>query len=219
MPSTSGQAGPPFLYGLDIETDTSCDGLDPSRSAILAVAVATEMGDEVWTGEEAALLGGLDAWLAKCRPGVLVTWNGSGFDLPFLAFRARRCGVPLALHLYEDPSVRRRRPLPGHACGYRARWGSHRHVDAYRAWRSLPGQKGLPMGLKAVAGRNGFEPVTVERSAIHLLGEDLLRRYVASDARLARELALLRWAEIAASIDVVPGDSMAALRHLEGDQG
>ena len=63
------------LYGLDVETDTSVDGLDPATSAIVAVAVATPWGDEVLTGAEAELLSATDAVLRDLPPGLLVTWN------------------------------------------------------------------------------------------------------------------------------------------------
>ena len=78
------------LYGLDIETDTTVDGLDPSHGGVVAVGLATPEGDEVFLGDEADILTRLDRRLAELAPGVLVTWNGGSFDLPFLAARARR---------------------------------------------------------------------------------------------------------------------------------
>ena len=76
------------LYGLDIETDTTVDGLDPSRAASVAVGLATPEGDEVFLGDESGILARLDRRLAQLPAGVVVTWNGSSFDLPFLAARA-----------------------------------------------------------------------------------------------------------------------------------
>src|SRR3546814_13231573 len=69
------------IYGLDIETDTSVDGLDPNVSRIVAAALSTGGVDELFDGPEDELLAGLDERLAELPPGVLATWNGSAFDL------------------------------------------------------------------------------------------------------------------------------------------
>ena len=55
---------------------------------MVAVGLATPLGDEVLLGDEATLLRRLDRRLAELPPGIIVTWNGSSFDLPFLATRA-----------------------------------------------------------------------------------------------------------------------------------
>lgn len=193
------------LYGLDIETDTEVDGLDPGVAAVVAVALSTdEHGDTVVTGSEAGLLAAVDACLADLPPGVLVTWNGSGFDLPFLADRARRCRVALGLQLTLDPSLAEpdRQPLAGHAGAYRARWHGHDHLDACRAWRALA-PPGTACGLKAVARSVGFDPVSIDVARVHALSPAELRRYVTSDAGLARRVAALRWPALAAFVDGV----------------
>jgi DNA polymerase elongation subunit (family B) len=225
-------------YGLDIETDTACGGLDPGRARILAVAVAgAEAGARVraidglvrsaeaprparrwWrgglprrdgdrdvtvlTGTEPLLLRRLDALLAGLDPGVIVTWNGSGFDLPFLADRARRCGVELGLDLWVDPALPgQHEPLPGHAGRYRGRWHGHRHADAYLVYRALEQELGRSCSLKAVARRAGLRVVEADASRVHELGPGRLRRYVGSDARLTLELARARWDDTVAWID------------------
>src|SRR3954470_8978838 len=130
----------PPLYGLDIETDTAVDGLDPSVGRVLAVAVVAD--DAHASGvfdhaDERALLEHLDRHLAALPPGVLVTWNGARFDLPYLATRADRLGVPLGLQLRLDPALAGQHdPLPGHEGAYRARWHHHDHLDAYRLYRA-----------------------------------------------------------------------------------
>ena len=125
--------GRPPLYGLDIETDTTRDGLDPRVARVIAVAISGDHHRAVLTGDEPALLAALDQRIASLPPGVLVTWNGAAFDLPFLADRATRCGVRLGLRLTLDPAIPMRRPpLPGHLGAYRAGWHGHRHLDAYR---------------------------------------------------------------------------------------
>ena len=182
------------LYGLDIETDTTFDGLDPACSEIVAVAVSSEADDVVLLGPEHDLLVRLDALLAGLEPGLIVTWNGAWFDLPFLATRAARLGVALGLELLLDRSIRsHRRPLPGTPGAYRASWGAHDHLDGYLLYRADVGRSfGLPCGLKPLSRLVGLEPVEVDRSRIHELSDAQMRAYVASDARLARELVARR---------------------------
>ncbi len=178
----------PPLYGLDIETDTTVDGLDPSVSPIVAVAVATPDGDRVFQGAEDLVLHRTDELMSELDPGIVVTWNGSGFDLPFLAERARRLGVTLGLDLWDDGPERTE---PGVV---RGRWYAHDHLDGYRLYRADVGRSlGFPCGLKPLSRLVGLAPVEVDRSCIHLLDDAALEAYVASDARLARELVLRRW--------------------------
>lgn len=191
------------MYGLDIETDTTHDGLDPRVSPIVAVAVAGPGRSIVFGGGEADLLSQLDAYLEQLSPGVLVTWNGARFDLPFLADRARVCDVDLGLRLVADSRSRtHREPLPGHSGGYLARWYQHSHLDAYAVFRADVGASlGIPCGLKPLARFLGLAPVEVDASAIHTLSKDDIDAYVASDAEITRELALRRWPTASQAID------------------
>jgi hypothetical protein len=202
------------LYGLDIETDTSSDGLDPGVARVVAVAVSSAAaGDVVLTGSEAGVLAALDAHLAELAPGVLVTWNGGAFDLPFLAARAAVAGVALGLELAWDPAGYRpgRAPLPGWLGTYAAGWYGHDHVDAYRAWRSLVAAD-VPCGLKAVARAEGLPAVELaDVAAVHAVPVAELRRYVASDASLARRLAERRWRDVRRFVDRLPPGGQLAL--------
>ena len=179
------------LYGLDIETDTVVDGLDPVLSPVAAVALSTPATDEVFTGEEVDVLRRLDGRLRALPRGILTTWNGAAFDLPFLADRAAIRGVRLGLRLEPDPFVLSQSdPLVGHVAVYRATWHRHRHLDAYRAYQSDVGPAlRISCSLKSIARLAGFRPVEVDRQHIHDLASDELEAYVASDARLARLLA------------------------------
>lgn len=202
----------PALYGLDIETDTTVDGLDPTVGRVLAVAVAGPDGERVFThADEATLLTELDGWLRDLRPGVLVTWNGARFDLPYLATRADRCHVRVGLRLEADPSlVLRGRPLPGHAAAYRARWHRHAHLDAFRVFLADLGPAlRVSCSLKSVANLVGLGPVETDASRVHELPVSLLRAYVASDARCTRELVVRRWASAAGATDRLRPEALA----------
>ena len=178
------------VYGLDIETDTSVNGLEPAVGGIVTVALSSPSADEVFDGPEIDMLSAVDARLAALPPGVLATWNGAFFDLPFLADRAAHHGLALGLRLTLDPRIPSRRdPLPGHLGAYRACWHGHRHVDAYQLYRGDVGPAlGISCSLKSIARLVGLTPVEVDRARIHDLAPDALAAYVASDARLARLL-------------------------------
>lgn len=191
-PSVEPTDGP--IYGLDIETDTSQDGLDPRRSRVVAAAVSTSTGEIVFTErDESELLRSLDAYLATLPAGVVTTWNGGGFDLPFIATRAARQGLDIGLAVRRDPTLRRRDPSIVEGGVYLGRWHRHAHLDGYRLYRNDVGrQLGLSCGLKSVARLVGFPAVEVDSSAIHGLSSEVLAAYVASDARLARALVCRR---------------------------
>jgi DNA polymerase elongation subunit (family B) len=196
------------IYGLDIETDTATDGLDPQVGRVLCVGLSGPGGELVLAhSDEADLLRDLDRWLADLEPGVVTTWNGGAFDLPYLATRASLLGVSVGLHLELDPAViLRQGPLPGHDGAYRATWHAHTHLDAYRVFRSDVGRTfGLSCSLKSVAGLVGLAPIDEDPATVHELPPDVLHAYVASDARCTRELVLRRWATAAGAIDRVAG--------------
>jgi DNA polymerase elongation subunit (family B) len=187
------------LYGLDIETDTRVNGFDPDVAAVTAVALSTPEDDVVFAGPERHLLRALDRHLRTLPPGVIVTWYGASFDLPFLVERARRCGVSLGLRL--RPAVLG--PwLPGeHPSAYLATWHRHVHLDAWRLYRALQ-PDGTPCGLKAVARAAGFDPVELDANELHSFAAATVAAYAASDARLARILGAERWADAAAFVDL-----------------
>lgn len=198
------------LYGLDIETDTTIDGLDPQVSPIVAVAVATNDGTTVLLGDEADILHRLEQTLDALPAGVIVTWNGAGFDLPFLAHRSRVCSVPLSLRVVGHPWAAdpptaidaNDGPEPASL----SVWGAHGHLDGYRVYRSDVGATlRLSCGLKSMARLVGLSPVEVDRTDISSLSAAALHAYVASDAELARELVLRRWPACALGVDRVPG--------------
>ena len=201
----------PAVYGLDIETDTTENGLDPRVAPVVTVALATPGYEAVFTGREDVLLYDLDQSLRSLEPGVIATWNGAAFDLPFIADRAARWGLDLGLRLQLDPSIRTHHaPLPGHRGSYRAGWYDHSHLDAYRVYRSDVGPAlRISCSLKSIARFVGLSPVEVDRERIHDLSNEALHAYAASDARLARTLAERRWGTASRCIDRCPEDTLA----------
>ncbi len=181
------------------------DGLDPDVSPVVAVAITGANFEWVFDGAERDILERTDAAFADLPPGVIVTWNGSGFDLPFMADRARQLGVELGLHLSLDPCIAgRREPLPGHTGSYRGGWFSHRHLDGYQLFRADVGVVlGVSCGLKPLARLAGLPVVEVDRERIHELSVEERRAYVASDAHLARALVARRPAALRA-VDQLP---------------
>lgn len=196
----------PAVYGLDIETDTTENGLDPRVASVVTIALAGPGYEEVFTGEEHVLLADLDERLHELEPGVLATWNGAAFDMPFIADRAALYGMSLGLRLQLDPSITlHRAPLPGHDGAYRAGWYGHDHLDAYRVYRGDVGPAlRISCSLKSIARFVGLAPVEVDRTRIHDLSNEALHAYAASDARLARILTERRWGTAARCVDHVP---------------
>lgn len=191
------------VYGLDIETDTTVDGLDPAVAPVVTVALSNPVYDEVFSGREDRILWELDTRLGELEPGLIATWNGAAFDLPFLADRAALHGLPLGLRLRPDPSIpMRHEPLPGHDGAYRARWHRHGHVDAYRLYRGDVGPAlRVSCALKSIARLVGLAPIEVDRERIHELSHEALHAYASSDARLARILTERRWSTAARFVD------------------
>jgi hypothetical protein len=203
------------VYGLDIETDTTVDGLDPGFARILTVALSSDQVDELFTGDEPSLLRELDDRLASIEPGVIATWNGATFDLPFISDRANLHGVDLGLRLEQDARIAvRGSALPGHTGAYRGSWHRHSHLDAYRVYKSDVGPAlRISCGLKSIARFVGLPVIEVDRTQIHDLSQEALHAYASSDARLARVLAERRWASARRNIDRTPVDLASPVDH------
>ena len=200
------------VYGLDIETDTTTNGLDPAVASVVTVALASPGYEETFVGPEYEILADLDHRLTQLEPGVIATWNGAAFDLPFIADRAALYGMQLGLRLALDPNLpMHHAPLPGHEGAYRASWHGHDHIDAYRLYRGDVGPAlRISCSLKSIARVVGLAPIEVDRSRIHDLSNEALHAYAASDARLARILTERRWATAARFVDRLEGPPTVA---------
>lgn len=178
-----------MLYGLDIETDTTTGGLDPSTSAIIAVAVSTadKTVQQVFTGSEPTLLADLHNFLNELPSGIIVTWNGSSFDLQFIETRSKMFGIATRWEL--NPSKRPPKYSPVGGTPVRAVLGSHAHADIAYAYQETANTLNVPWSLKPVAVAFGMNPVEVDRENTHLLTASELHDYVVSDAYVTAVLA------------------------------
>ncbi|KYH44811.1 hypothetical protein [Branchiibius sp. NY16-3462-2] len=188
----------PTCVALDIETDTSPltaaeqaaglgpRGLDPGHTPVTDVAFCGMDFHEVFTGDEASVLADTMELISMLGEHEhLVTWNGSVFDLPFLAARAAVHGVDVPYRLVLDPAiVAKYDPCPGFDGGYRALIdGRDRHTDLAYVAKPFAQALGVPWSLKPFAEHCLGEPlVSVDRSKMHELTDVQRRTYVASDA-------------------------------------
>jgi DNA polymerase I len=193
--------------------DLETTGLNPERDRIFLVAVRdpdghTTLIEAPEPGMEAELIRRLMQALDAADPDVIENHNLHGFDLPFLAHRARRLGVSLRLGragagLLTRPAARgvpTERELSGAAPGRvrRTRFtvvgrellDSMDAVLRYDfAARSLPGH-----GLKAVARHFGLASTTREQIRgdrihdVYRSDPERVRRYARADVIEASEL-------------------------------
>lgn len=195
----------PLIYGLDIETDRRADSVDPVDTPVVTVALSGHRFDELFVGPEAEILASVDARLAQLEPGVIATWNGSTFDLPFIADRARLVGVQLGLRLCSDARLTLRRSLlPGHPAAYRAGWHHHCHLDTFRLYGQADASS--HWGSLRVIGRVlGLSPAgaRVSTATSQPLSAEARHAHAPSDARLARVLAERRWSAAHKMLDRV----------------
>lgn len=119
---------------------------------------------------------------------LLVTWNGSVFDLPFLADRAEINGTTLGdLQLAPDPARQPKyQALPGHdrngASGaYKASWHGLPHLDVAYVYQQYARANDVDWSLKPVAASRGIDMITVDRARMHQLDEAARSSYALSD--------------------------------------
>lgn len=194
--------GVSIIYGLDIETDTTVNGFDPSVARILSVAVATHDGAQrvvLDHDDEHTLLTELLAALGGLEPGIIVTWNGSGFDIAFLIARFAHHRMSHGWDTWPSSRASKYPPVGSHPL--RARLGAHSHADVAFAYKEWCDEKGVEWSLKPVARALGRTPIEVDRAATHELSASVLRAYVASDAEETAFLAVRLGGSLASHVD------------------
>jgi DNA polymerase elongation subunit (family B) len=189
------------LHRLQFDLETT--GLDPARSRVFLVAVSDNRGLATTLeargdtdADEAELLRALVALVRATDPDVIENHNLHGFDLPFLAHRAKVLRVPLVLGRLDGVALR---PRPGPRGRTRYVAPGRELIDTLDAVRrhdfsarDLPGH-----GLKAVArhfGLAGPEREYVpgaEIYATYLRDPERVRRYALDDVAEAAGLARL----------------------------
>lgn len=178
------------IYALDIETDTTIDGRDPSVAAVIAVSIADTGGPlAVLLGPEKMVLGATIAALDALEPGIVATWNGSGFDIPFIQERSDLLGIRTGWEVLPTDRPSKYPPIGGRAGRYSCALGRHRHADIAWGWQDHCINNSVAWSLKPLAHSLGIEAIEADREHAADLLRDELFAYVASDAHVTAILA------------------------------
>lgn len=148
----------PTFLAIDIETT----GLDPDVDRILTVAFATPSGGTVidlpQDEELLLILADHEIWGLN-HPGhsTIVTWNGGGFDLPFLWRRMQLHGVTNRLDIEPTREISKYGSTM-----YDGHWHGIPHWDIAPAYKDQAEALGVRWSLKPVAEALGLAPVTAD---------------------------------------------------------
>lgn len=169
---------------LDVETDTSVNGLVASVTRVVSVAVylAPELHVVFDAPDERRLLDDLAAFLGGQAPSVIETWNGRCFDAPMLAARAAASGSRLEVDLRVRPGSPGAGPPYLAAC--RGRIGSHAHRDLMVVWRHWATTHLGTCRLKSVARAFGLAPLELDAAHLTRYSRSQVAAYNLSDARV-----------------------------------
>ncbi len=199
------------LHRLAFDLETT--GLDPAHHRVFLVAIRDNRGlattlevADASDAAEAQLLRDLVALIKTRDPDVIENHNLHGFDLPFIATRARALGVPLTFG--RLPSVRLA-PRPGPRGKTRYTIPGRELIDTLDAVRrhdfsarDLPGH-----GLKAVAKHFGLAGPDRE----YVAGSKVYATWLSDPARV-RRYALDDTAEAMGLARVLGGAAFALAR-------
>lgn len=207
------------VYAWDIETlndaDLGFNGLDPTRSRVTEIAVATDVsingGGEVFDHpNEARLLLDFETFVSSLKPGLMTGWNDSGFDLPFIRHRAHALRMTLPIRFNPQPGLRPKyQPMPTaatddnpggmYSATFDADGGHHASLDISQPYRRFADEQGIKWRLKPVMEAHGLDMFDVPdgftdiddfRQRLHDATPQQRRDYVLSDSHGTRNLAL-----------------------------
>ncbi len=184
-------SSPPLTYGFDLTTDID-DVVDPLANRVTAIGLATAAGNELYEGDEHEIIELVNRRLAMLPAGVIVSWNGATFDLPFLAVRARLIGIDLDLTLHGDQrSLLADSTLPGLDRPCLASWGHHQHLDLRQVYAKGERRR---RSLRRRVDHESLIPET----------DELAQHDPSRTAGLGLRLASRRWTVARKSIDRLP---------------
>jgi DNA polymerase I len=200
-----------------LQFDLETSGLNPEQDRIFLIALrapdgGVELLEAPAAADEAALIRRFAARLLELDPDVIENHNLHGFDLPFLARRAQRIGVPLVLGRLPGVGLRTRPAARGTQLPPEA--GDAQPELARRTRFTLPGRelidsldavrrhdfaaRDLPgHGLKVVARHLGLESPTREHIPgahvyeVYARDPERVRRYARDDVEQAAGVAHL----------------------------
>lgn len=204
---------PHHIYAYDIETDNSAGhGLDPYKSAVTEIALATHDTVHVLSGDEASILDGYAELLDALPAGVIGSWNGLFFDNAFVRIRAELTGHRLgsSMRVLPQPGLKPKYDyLPGVTVAEsfwydRSGRDPHFHLDISPAWKGFAESFGthevdgkerpvVPWSLKPVCKAAGVPMVELDRTRLHEYTQQERDAYVGSDAVGTRKLILMKF--------------------------
>ena len=109
-PGTKHPVIPRILRAGDLFLDIETTGLSREKHSIYLIGCAHVVDcNNIYVNqffaerpdEEAAALSGFSEFLTTKQVQRIITFNGNGFDLPFLSARTGKCGIPLDLSGFE----------------------------------------------------------------------------------------------------------------------
>lgn len=186
------------VIALDIETDTEPprDGLDWRNTRVVSVAcyAGPDPADQLVLVDrdedgERRILDAVGDWLSAREQDVVVSWNGTRFDMPMLASRAGESGSKLRVDCRVRPRIQVVGAPDPYVSLYEGAIEQHPHLDVgARLWRSWARATWGHWRLKGVAHELGLDPVWEDASAGHLLSDAKMAAYNLSDTRITHVL-------------------------------
>lgn len=185
----------PRRLALDIETDTSVNGLVPRLTKVISVAGYLGPADHAVfdAPDERQLLDDLAGWIETQGPVLIETWNGCRFDLPMLAARAIASGSRLHVDARARPArARVGESVPAAQVG---RLGFHDHCDLMIVWRNWARRHLGTCRLKVVARAFDLVPIELDATNLSRCQRSQIAAYNLSDARVTWLLGAIGLAE------------------------